>query len=902
MSARIAIVAFVICCHAGGVLAQGIQTSALTGTIRDSSGAVVPGAEILLSGTRLIGGERRVESDSSGTYRFLALPPGDYVVRARVAGFADDVRASIQLAVGLTLTIDLVVRPSTVETTIDVHDVTPLIDVRNPAASTRINVDFLENLPSKRVFEDLLNLAPGVTAAVGFGGTQRSNALYVDGVQTSDPSLGTPYLRFNQNWLEQVEIAALGAPLEFSGTTGVSANAILRSGSNIVHGLFEGLTTRPSWLARNTRGLSEQLQRNFAPLELIRWWDVSGQLGGPVLRDRVWYFGGVESFVHEKRPAGYSGPGTQTTSDTRNLVKITSALRPGMRLEGFIQHGSYKNASEDLGALTPPDGTYDWRQPQTVWQSRFTWTPRTSTMVEAQSAGFRSDGHMDPHPPATREGPPSRVDQATGVITGNAFSVGDFNRSRLTTSAIATHYRAGLLGRHEIRGGVEHERAWMQSWNGPAAGMSFTDENGVPIRVTTWEGQTLEAWTNRLSLFVADIWQIGRVSLSPGLRLDANRGSVPLARNVYRTTPLAPSLGVVWDARENHTLALRAHVGSSFDPVFIGRVSTIDLSHRNARTEYRILPSGQWVLQRVIPAPTTINTTISPNIDAARVDQFMGGAEWQVHSDFSAEANVVYRRFSDFVGMYEVNRRWRPTQARDPGLDDVLGTADDGDFLTVYAFVEGATAFVYGNVPDAAIRQYRALQLVGRKRLSDGWQAQVSYTWPHTWGTVSNLALTNSGVNDLGTSGGYADPNSFINNEGIAAFDPREFKVLADAVLPYLGGFTIGGVYRYYSGQTWARRATLRYEDHVKFVFVEPRGSRRLPPINNLDLRIEKSVRFRNVRLGLSADVFNATNQGVPNSDSTFPNPINFHSGPSFGVPGAWVDPRLLRVGIRLIF
>src|SRR4030095_8895858 len=104
-------------------------------------------------------------------------------------------------------------------------------------------------------------------------------------------------------------------------------------------------------------------------------------------------------------------------------------------------------------------------------------------------------------------------------------------------------------------------------------------------------------------------------------------------------------------------------------------------------------------------------------------------------------------------------------------------------------------------------------------------------------------------------------------------------------------------VYRYYTGQTWARQATLRFQNNVQFVFVEPRGTHRLPAINNLDLRWEKTIPVRGLRLGVSADVFNVTNQGVPNSDSTFPNPINFSSGPSFGVPGVCVDPRLLLLG-----
>ena len=155
---------------------------------------------------------------------------------------------------------------------------------------------------------------------------------------------------------------------------------------------------------------------------------------------------------------------------------------------------------------------------------------------------------------------------------------------------------------------------------------------------------------------------------------------------------------------------------------------------------------------------------------------------------------------------------------------------------------------------------------------------------------------------DARTGGAFTEPNRLINNEGLATFDPREFKLIGVASVPRWGGVSIGAVYRYTSGQTWARRATIRnLNQGFSRIWMEPRGSRRLPAINNLDLRVEKLVALgRSLRLSISADVFNVTNQGVPNSDVSFP--VNVDSGPFLGVPTAWVDPRLLRLGIRVTF
>jgi hypothetical protein len=112
----------------------------------------------------------------------------------------------------------------------------------------------------------------------------------------------------------------------------------------------------------------------------------------------------------------------------------------------------------------------------------------------------------------------------------------------------------------------------------------------------------------------------------------------------------------------------------------------------------------------------------------------------------------------------------------------------------------------------------------------------------------------------------------------------------------------VSAVYRYTTGQAWGRTTNVAgFAQGTQRIRIEPMGTRRADAINRLDLRIEKHISVPRVgRLGLFADIFNVWNQGVPNSNVT--NTINDLSGPRFGEPIAWVDPRMLRAGVRLMF
>src|SRR5262249_17960472 len=160
--------------------------------------------------------------------------------------------------------------------------------------------------------------------SVAFGGTASSNALLMDGVDVSDPEGGTPWSFFNYNWVQEVQVVSLGANAEYDQFTGLAANSIVRSGGNKFTGLFEYLMERNSWLSKNATGLSAALQTKLKPREIDHYWDTTAQLGGPLVKDKLFFFTGFQYFNRADRPAGFTGNFT-TEKDPRTMTKVTWA-------------------------------------------------------------------------------------------------------------------------------------------------------------------------------------------------------------------------------------------------------------------------------------------------------------------------------------------------------------------------------------------------------------------------------------------------------------------------------------------------------------------------------------------------------------------------------------------------
>jgi hypothetical protein len=891
---------------ANSVRAQAVQTAALGGTIADSTGAVLPGVTVSVSSPQQVGGVQTSVTDSQGLYRFPALKPGTYEMEVTLPGFKSVKRSGITLTLGTTVTIDVSLAVASVSETVEVSGSTPVLDVKSSASNTQISEALLQNLPTGRFQPDVINLAPGVNSSVAYGGTQSSNALLMDGVDVSDPEGGTPWSFFNYNWVEQVQVVSLGANVEYGGFTGVAANSIVKSGSNKFSGLAEYLTERSNWIADNTKSLSPTLQENFKPREIKSYWDTTAQIGGPIMKDKLFFFGGFQYFNRQDRPAGYTGDYT-SEKDPRYLGKLTWAASPSVRVEGFLEWDKYDIAGRGASVRRPTTAVTALEpSPETNWNIQATWTIDSKTMLNVRNGGYSGFFPVEPTPPQTRTGPYPHYDQLTDIYSVNVPYYGQFDRTRNVTAATLTRYADNFVGKaHEFKFGAEFEHSKIRNESGYPGGRYYADYGGQPYLVYLWQGYVIQATTKRTSLYAQDTWTVtDRLTLNPGIRIDINRGSVP-SGNVLSNHALVGRIGAAYDLLGDHKNVLRAHYGRYADGLFGGQFEFMDLSNQNPHITAEVLgPNNFNEIDRRNPST---NLGLDPNIRQSYVDQYLVGFEREVASNFSATVQYIRRNFRDFMGFVDTGSIYQPVQKRDPGPDGTVGTADDGATFTAYDKTNPGHEFLFFTNPSNAYRDYDGFQIIGTKRYSQNWQMTASYTWSHARGTVSNNGGTNTGggsTQGLGQTGGFADPNHNININGDARFDPTNaLKVEGTYTVPAFGGFNLSAVYRYTTGLAWGRTATIRgFTQGSEAIRIEPLGTRRTDAVNNIDFRVEKTFPLGSTsnKVGIYLDIFNLNNQGVVDNGQR--TGVIEASGSSFGNPNFWISPRLARLGFRFTF
>jgi hypothetical protein len=369
---------------------------------------------------------------------------------------------------------------------------------------------------------------------------------------------------------------------------------------------------------------------------------------------------------------------------------------------------------------------------------------------------------------------------------------------------------------------------------------------------------------------------------------------------VLSTNPIDPRVDAAWDIASDHRTVLRAHYGRYHDALLTAHFGFFNFADAPPIVTAREVAPNQFVeLSRTPPAT---NYGLDPAIASAYFDQYVVGIERELRPHWALTAQIVRRNYQNLVGTVDTGTVYEPVPRTDPGPDGRLGTADDGGAITAYRNTNAAPAFYYLTNPPNAYRRYSALQLIARKQHANNWQMQASYTWSSTRGNVENSARSNSGGPETGFNGIFANPNRAINADGPALFDfTHEIKVLATWRLSAFGGMTVSGVYQYHTGLAWTRTAFPQGIPVTFGIRMEPRGSRRTDALNQLDARVEKTVDVgKGRRVGILADVFNVTNQGIP--DPSKRSAVEFRSGATFGQPLNWVAPRTLRAGLRLMF
>jgi hypothetical protein len=863
------------------VLAQSTsQSGTLLGEVHDSSGGVLTAASITVSSPNLIGGSATTHPDARGAYRLPALPPGTYELIVSSTGFDTVRKTGLALLPGITTTVDFELMPGGAAERVEVVAATATIDVRNARSSTIIPRAILEELPVSRSVSSYVNLVPGVVKDIAFGSAMRSNPFTLDGASGNDPSVGTPKTTPSSSWIDELQVITVGANAEFGEYTGAPLNAITRSGSDHLSGLVEYWTTAPSWVADNRENLPPDQQSRFRPLDILARHTAIGQLGGPLRRDRLWFFGGADFYHNEQLPSGFAAiaerpeSAVSNTNEPKWLVKLSAAPHRKVRLSGYVGRDVASTDNWNASPLVRPEALQKASSHENLWNVQTLWTVSERTLVEARSGGNTSSLLSGPKEWSAIEGPPPHFDVATHVNSVNVEGYEDVVTRQISTTASLSHYFTRAEGRsHEMKIGVEHERSSMRRFDGAPGGLLFLDMNGAPYDVLTIDVSGWRPSHTRTTLFAQDQWTASPgFTINGGIRAGFFRGAITGFPTQFSASAIAPRVGFTWDVYPTHVMAVRGHFGRYHEAM--------------ATSFYDFLDP--------LSGAATADSSVDPNIKFPYADEWLAAMDRSVAGQVTLTAQYIHRGFGSFVGMVAPMDRWAAEQRIDPGPDGKVGTSDDGGLFTVYVLNPGGTTPVTMTNPPGAYKHFDGFQLIATRHGSGIWQGQASYTYSRTRASFDTGPESNAGSNDLGFNGVYMNPNRPRYSGGRPTNDfKNELKAVGTVKSPRWG--LIGGVvYRYQTGVTWGRTVWFPGATLLSFIRVEPR-TRSTPNTNVLDLRVEKAFLTGRSKLNVYADIFNATNQGVATR-------YRADSGQDFGLPSGWSDPRTLRAGVRLNF
>ena len=516
-------------------IAQIGQTAVLTGTVTDASGAALPGVTVTASSESLIGGSRTATTEINGVYRFPALPPGTYTVAVELSGFSRATREA-RLQLGQTTSIDISLQVSGLKEAVEVRGTSPVVDVRSSASPNNLSTEILELVPySSRFGPDAVILSPGVNpntlSAFGSAG-ESSNAWMIDGVDVSDPRGGTQWLFANYNWFQEVQVAALGAPAEYGGFTGVASNSLIRSGGNRFSGLFETLYQNKDMTGDNISDEVLALNEDLTSDKLDYITDSTAQIGGPIRRDKIWFFTSFQYYQPKESPSGYpppgtandGGPSTRKESSPRFIFKPTFRLGTSDQLTGFIEYDNYTVEASGAGSNIAPIATRKQTSPETAWNANYTKVLSNTSVLDVRYAGF--DGYFAREPYNGRD-TMGWYDGDTDFYSVNSYYYSKSSRKRHQANASLTKLASGFAGQHNLKFGAEFERSFAKTEVGYPGGGYVLAYSGVPTYAYLGGNYTLDGSNTRFSAFAQDSWSVNsRLTLEPGLRLDSHRGSL----------------------------------------------------------------------------------------------------------------------------------------------------------------------------------------------------------------------------------------------------------------------------------------------------------------------------------------------------------------------------------------
>ena len=914
-------------------------TGNIEGTITDTSGATLPGVTVEATSSSLQGTRVGV-SGREGAYRFPGAPPGLYTIKASLSGF-DPVEETVRVSLDATATLDLKMRLSVRESVLVSGEV-PLVEVSSTTTGTNYTDKVIERLPVGRNYAEIVRSNPGVLPDRGqtqgrsialsiYGSTSVEHQWFIDGINTTNVLKGMQGKAINAEFVQEVEVKTGGYQAEYGRALGGIINVITKSGGNTFHG--DAFVYYDSAATQAKRVFEKGVDSDLSGMRLAgyRRTDFGVDVGGPVIRDRLWFFAAYDRVEFPAKVSRYASselvPSTTgfPLDATDNLYsgKLTWNLTGSSTLVATVFADPTTNAG--AGQADPRQGTGAFVVPSITSPDPGTWqSSRTIGATDfglrlnqlfgaAALATFQASRHQDRYnliptgpghrvriqdftcaggtPDAPCDAPPFG---APNFVTGGlGFIPGWTNHS----TSIRDQIRADTslyFGRHEIKLGGDYQdgkTSSLSSFSGGQVVNRFNESGQVYYqhlfynRSDNLEDLSPVDWNSRavtedFGAYAQDSWKAAPgVTINAGLRWD--RENILDYRNVavIKTDVWQPRLGVVWDPKHDGTTKVYA---------FIGRFSyglPTDLAVRAYGANFfastfnfdpaDLTPDPNVPGRRSRVFPNTSTEPVDSGLKGISQDELTLGVEKVLASSFSVGFKGTYRRLANAIeDRCDLDYNSPETSFSGCGI---VNPGSNGRFARGAVpgcnWLDGDFNQCTDTIPATppARRIYRGIEVLARKSFSDRFWIQSSYVFSSLRGNYDGeVSEGQGGQTDPGINSDFDYPELFHNSYGRLYLDrPHQARLDGFYVTPFDVTIGVQGWLR--SGAPLNKLGYFNsYVGPWSPIQLVPKGyAGRLPTEWDANLTLGYPIRFGPVTATLQAYVYNAFNNQIRTDQDT---------------------------------
>ena len=930
------ILPFVFICSFAARHASAQGVGAIGGTITDASGAVLPGATVTLSNPGTIGGNQETTADARGAFQFLRLVPGTYAVKAELAGFRPMVRDNVVVNADVTVRVDLKLDIGALEEGLIVRGEAPLLDTTSALKQTVLPREVLNAMPNRVDVWSVARVVPSVILSkVDVGGSEAflqstptvhgsslENGYFMDGMDVSAlDGNGTVAAMYLDPYLfQETNIQTGGGGSAERQKGGLIFNMITKSGTNQFHGgvSFNG-ASHGMGSANYSAALKTQLLAAVPPAalaanpnivpgaDILKIYDTGAWLGGPIVRDRLWFsFSAHDQVLNQYVLGSYDSTGKQVLDDNImwNLGSKVSWQLPHTAQLSYFNNLQYKKIGHRNGGGTFADSAarnLNDKYPD-VHQVKWTMPVRSKAVVDVSWSRFRADDMFGQRPEVAADAI-SRFDSVTQTYT-----------VALPTYRLNGMYRDVVLGsvsyftgRHDLKVGYQYQKGGEKSSAWSTSGIRAVYRSGVPDSVNTYNTPlAFQEWDRDQAFYIQDKWTpVRRLVLNLGVRFESNYGWQPATcqTNTIFVQPqcfaeingapdfkaITPRFSAVYDLFGDGKTALKLSANRHDQPInitIVQRLNPVGIVN-DTRTWRDANGDGIPQLSELGP---------SSGFPSGITNRYAPGLDWPVSNEYAVE---IQRQFPGAIvasvgyTRRETRRNIGPTNVAVPTSSYIpipVTEANSGQTATVYnqdPSLRGKFDTVWDNTAQFDTT-YNGADVTVNKRLSNRWLftggASVGKTVGDIYSTLTTADLNNP--NNTFRRGLYGNDVPFSLR--LSGVYEMPYRVMVSATAQHTNGFpelttvSIG-------------TNTIVLTQGPQTLTVESRGTTRLPSVNSVDVSVRKPWKIGTTAIEPRIDFYNLTNAATILGRIT-------QLGPTYGRVNSIQRGRLIKLGVGVDF